>query len=101
MIKAVLCLEKVVVVVGKSSTLLMKSVISLQPFFIVNLMTVASRWTSKVGRIKMYFKNSSKGLTGSECVPLSTCSLPPQRSGLKTGDYTRGRVLEACGEDLS
>lgn len=30
---------------------------------------------------------------GSECVPLSSHSLPHQHCGLKTGDYTRGRVL--------
>lgn len=86
---------------GRFFTLLIKSVISLQAFFIVNLRNVASRWINEVGRIKIYFRNSSKELMGSECVSLSSCSLLCQHWGLKNGDYTRGRVLVACEENLS
>ena len=67
---------------------------------IVNLMNVASRWANKVKRMRAYFNNSPKGLMGSECAPLSSRSLPHQHCGLRTEDYTRGRALVACEEDL-
>lgn len=69
-----------------------ESVASLLLLLIVNLKTVASGWTREVGGIKLYFKNSPKGPTGSEYAPFSSLPCSHQECRLKTGADTRARA---------